>query len=134
MLINEFSHSSPNFESIHINKGGNLDELLTAFRVSSMEFNDIGDLGKILSGKAISLPNEARALRGVYFSLKKILARYGNEEEDVVLASKIKSTKHGKALALRKGERTILQNTLSLLEYSWVDILLKGQLSGGLKL
>jgi histone-lysine N-methyltransferase SETD3 len=123
----------PNYRSIKIRPNRIPVELLRVFRLASMEFSELERVADALQGKGVSLTNELRAYRAAISSLSSMLKSFNTTiEQDV---EQLKSTELSNnvrnAIFLRKSHKEIITRNILILGKLWENILLSGELLGG---
>jgi hypothetical protein len=125
--------NSPNYKSIKIRPNKVPVELLRVFRLSVMEFGELEYINEALSGKGVSLKNELRAYRSAIRSLSGMLQTFETTiaQDNELLAAEDLSVNRRNAIILRKTQKEIITNVILVLGKMWENILLSGELLGG---
>lgn len=103
-----------------------------------MEYAELEFVSQALEGKPVSLVNELRAMRASINALTSVLKSYSttlaqdkelmeNEEAWNKLSVNVRN-----AVILRKSQKEILINNSLVLSKMWENILLSGELHGGI--
>ena len=98
-----------------------------------MDFSELEFAAEALQGKAVSLTNEMRSMRAAINALTSMLKTFATSvSQDVeLLASEGLSVNQRNAVILRKTQKEILINNIVILGKMWENILLSGELFGG---
>jgi len=123
----------PNYKSIKIRPNKVPVELLRVFRLSVMEFGELELLNEALQGKGVTLKNELRAFRSAIRSLSGMLQTFDTTiaQDNELLASEGLSVNKRNAVVLRKTQKEVITNVILVLGKMWENILLSGELLGG---
>lgn len=128
---------SPNYSSLKLKANRVPVELLRVFRLSVMEFSELEYVSQALQGKAVSLNNELRALRAGIRALTSMLQAFPTslqDDTDLLATADNLSVNQRNAVVLRKMQKEILVNNIVVLGKLWENILLSGELFGGVSI
>jgi len=125
---------NPNYNKISVKLNKVPHDLLRIFRIASLEFSELDLLGELLRYKPVSLENERKAFRSAIEALKRVVASYPTEEDENALLSRADISDNGRnAIRLRMGEKEVFQTAIQTIRTLWNNILLDGELMGGVK-
>merc|ERR1712137_53498 len=123
----------PQYSSLKIRANRVPLELLRVFRLSTMDFGELERVAEALQGKAVSLKNELRAYRAAIKALTEMLQSFPTsvQQDKELLANSELSNNQRSAIVLRKTQKELLVQNIVILSKMWENILLSGELFGG---
>ena len=124
---------SPNYKEIKLRSNRIPHEMLRVFRLSVMEFSELEKASDALQGKGVSLSNELRAYRSAINALTQMLKSFPTSLKDdtELLKSDSLSVNQRNAVVLRQTQKQIIVNNIVILGKLWENILISGELLGG---
>jgi len=124
--------ADPNFNIVRLVPNHRPDTLLRAFRIANIDFDDLRHTADLLTGRPISLKNEALAYRTAIASLSNLFKAFPTSvEDDTKLLESNLSANHRAAVLIRRSDKQIIENMVLVLAKLWENILLEGTLPLG---